>query len=164
MPDPDPLPRGSFSMQKFILLIGSANGFSDFDIFDSSYRELFNGIKASDCLSYLNLIGASDLRDPDYKRALKSSAIHFARTILLPKMSFETYGDNWQNNFKTDVFRAELEKSAVDAVRAGEVGKELLEQIGRVRTRIDRDQDGSISGEEILRYLSRKTRILEIQD
>jgi hypothetical protein len=163
MPEPDPLPPGSFSLQKFILLIETANGFSSHDIFDSSYVNLFEGVRASDSLSYLNRISIEVEGHHQRRDSLKSSAIHLARAILLLKANFEKFGDGWQRTFPFDEFQTEIDDAWTDATNAGEVGTGIREQIIRIRKRIGRDRDQRWSDSEVLRFLSRKVRILETQ-
>jgi len=161
LPDPDLSPPGSFSMQQFTLLIESANDFRDHDVFDAAYVNLFAGSAATDQLAYLKQIDEALPTDQGYRNALKSSLVHLARAILLPKEAFEERRGLWSRGFNLEAFRLELDAAAWNAAHAGDVGKVIQDALSRVVRRIDRNGDGRLSTQETSAFLHKKLRVLE---
>lgn len=159
---PDPDPPGHISLFNFALMIQSANAYRDDDLFDLSYVQFLAADTAADQLRYLTDMNDSDTSESKVRQALRTGLIHSARMVLLPKRACEQRRDQWQQGLNVAEFRSELLEASASFRAAGETGKALLEQIQKISQRIDQDDDGALSDQEILGFLTRKVQILQL--
>lgn len=162
MDTPNTDPPGYLSLFNFALMIQSANAYTDVDLFDMSYTQFMATETAADTLAYLASLQPDSAIEPQVRIRLRSGLIHTARMVLLPKLWYEERKKRWMESMDTADFRREMEAAMQQFLAAGETGKPMLEQLGKIGRRIDVDNDGEYSDAEILRYLSPKMRILEL--
>ena len=162
MDTPDPDPPGYLSLFNFALMIQSANSYTDVDLFDLSYTQFMAADSAEETLDYLMRLQPQKGDEPRVRKQLRSGLIHTARMVLLPKYAFEERKRGWMEGMDASEFRREMETAVQHFRDAGETGKPMLEQIAKIERRIDTDDDGSCTDGEILRFLSKKVRILEL--
>ncbi|HJZ13244.1 MAG TPA: hypothetical protein VJ521_13900, partial [Acidobacteriota bacterium] len=140
--NPDERIPGYVSLFEIGMALETARHYSDQDIFDFCYSEVFNRREAEEQWNYLqdeSIVKSNQLNT--YKDHFRMGIVHAARTLLIPKKAFERFGKSWKNATDTNAFRMELEQSETSFRHAGSIGQTILAQIGKARIRIDKNRD-----------------------
>lgn len=160
--EPEKRIPGHISLFQLAMSLQTAGGQPDNDLFDICYADFFTSPGAAHELKYLleQLQSPVPENENEYKRNFKRGIIHAGRMLLLPKLSLEEKGKNWNETLDRNRFRMEYGLS-LNAFRAsGEVGKIIAHEMEKVGRRIDRNRNGRFSDQEIDRFLSDKLRLL----
>ena len=131
----------------------------DKDFFDMAYIYFFNSDPASLQQAVLNKMKETK-SEPQYKSNFRMGLIHTAQLLLLPRIAFESKNEASESTLDTADLRRQLE-SAIQYFRSsGDIGNVPLEQMNRIKIRIDKNGDGFCSDREIMKYLTPKMRLL----
>ena len=150
---------GYLSSFELAMTMQAANNYWTKDCFDITYTDLFNAHESPANLMFLAKEEQSLPAVRRYKDHFREGLIHSARMLLLPKLAFEERGLEWFSAFQPEQFRKEHSSAVHSFKLAGDVGNSILQQLEKVRRRIDRDRNGVMSDSELNRFLNEKIRI-----
>jgi hypothetical protein len=157
----NPTSRNGFSFFELAMAIQTARDLSDQDFFDLVYQGLFS---APNSVEWLNFVSAESQKlesEKFQKQKFHSGLIHSARLLLLPKLAFEQKGNQWESVFDCKKFLSELDQGFTDFRLAGDIGEACSDQLEKVKKRIDGNNDGIFTCEEVDSFLQRKIQILK---
>lgn len=89
----------------------------------------------------------------------RKGLLHIGRFFLIPPATEEIYGQDWLHKLNSNLVKSELNLARNAFQDAGEIGKPIVQQIRKVELRMDSDEDGQISDEEVQKYFAAKVRI-----
>src|SRR5262249_37745437 len=121
--------------------------------------QLLTAADARQQLAFVNSNPGASSADPAYKQQFRNGIWHAARLLLLPKLAYESYGSNWSEKFDFNEFRTEYDNTIVNLKNSGDIAKKIVIQLLKVRRRIDQDDNGTLSDQEIYKFLSEKLRL-----
>lgn len=160
---PEQRPNGFLSSFDLTMSLQAGRDYPDKDSFDICYTDLFQLSSASLHLLYVQKELSQGSADKTYKDKFKGGVLHAGRLLLLPLVAQEEAGDQWWTIFNPDVFRAEFHTTLKLLSESEEVGKTITEQLLKVKKRIDQNSDGSLSDDEIRKFLSKKLKLMEVR-
>ena len=140
----------------FLLAVVLDSGHRTLDCFDMAYRGLLKGQSAEIQLKRVQMKSASIHQREGYRQEFGLGLVEAAELLLKPKQAFEERGMKWSDGFDMNDFRKRFDKVATHFERSGPIGEGILKQFKQVRTKIDADQDGQFSDEEIQTFLTSK--------
>lgn len=153
---------GSVSLMQVALAMNVSNEYRDQDFFDQALSIFMDGSRGTEQINYLNnelqKIQGKDDRSSHFREGL----IHTSQMLALLKQ-FQEQPADW-SSFPYDEFRENNVKAKSCFVQAAEPGKQLAGALDKMNKRIDRNDDGSLSNDEIKHYLQVKIKILEVSD
>lgn len=152
------------SFFQLALAIEATANYPDLDCLDVCYAELYHGGRSDLLLKDVeDHASQSESTVADLQQHFRKGLFHAARVVLLPKYSFEFQKTLWKSDFDFFAFAKELDSSIAEFSNAGPIGSELLNQMRKVKLRIDRNEDGVLSQPEMESYLSAKMHELKLQ-
>lgn len=153
---------GSISLMQVALAMNTSNEYRDQDFFDQALSIFMDGSNSAEQMKYLNdelqKVQNKDERTSSFREGL----IHTSRMMALLKQ-FQERSTDW-SSFPYNDFRDNDSKAKLCFTQAADPGKELIRALDKMNKRIDRNNDASLSDDEIKRYLQLKIKILEVSD
>jgi len=156
---PDENPPGYISYFNLVMALEGDDAPEQYDFFDTCYQQLLTAADARQQLAFVNSNPEASSSDPAYKQQFRNGIWHAARLLLLPKLAYESYGSVWSEKFDFNEFRSEYDNTIVNLQNSGDIGKKIVVQLLKVRRRIDQDDNGTLSDQEISKFLSEKLRL-----
>ncbi len=153
---------GSVSLMQVALAMNVSNEYRDQDFFDQGLPIFQDGSSGVDQLKFLNEEQKQIQDKDDRKTVFREGLIHTSRMMVLLKQ-FHDQSMNW-SSFPFNDFRENNAEAKLCFAHAAEPGKQLIRALDKVDKRIDRNDDGSLSNDEVRRYLQVKIKILETSD
>ena len=154
-------PDGTISLFELGMALQAARELPKRDFFDVCYIDLFNAPVAVKYYEFLdNAEKELPSRGAKYKRDFRKGILHAGKMLLLPKIAFEQRGNSWYTVFNPKEFRNEFFQAQNAFINSGDIGKTILEEMDKVRRRIDHNSDGNLSDSEILLFLTEKIKLL----
>ncbi len=153
---------GSVSLMQVALAMNVSNEYRDQDFFDLGLSIFKDGSSSVDQMKYLDEEQKQLQYKKDRKTVFRKGLIHTSRMMVLLKQ-FHDQSMNW-SSFPFNDFTENNAEAKLCFAHAAEPGKELIRALDKVNKRIDRNDDGSLSNDEIKRYLQIKIKILETSD
>lgn len=154
---------GSVSLMQVALAMNTSNEYRDQDFFDQGLTIFMDGSSSAEQMKYLNN-ELKKLQDKNDRLSFfREGLIHTSRMMLLLKQFRERSTTDW-SSFPFNEFRDNNVKAKSGFLEAAEPGMQLIRALDKMKKRIDRDDDGNLSDEEIKRYLRSKINILEVSD
>jgi hypothetical protein len=157
---PDRTPEGTLSLFELGMALQAARLLPKRDFFDVCYIDLFNAPIAVKYYEFLDNAEKDLPARPKYKREFHRGILHAGKMLLLPKIAFEQRGNSWYNVFSPEEFRKEFFQAQDAFIYSGEIGKTILAEMEKVRSRIDHNSDGNLSDAEIQLFLMEKIKLL----
>lgn len=153
---PDTSPPGAVSVLDLAMTVEQAASHPTLDIFDVLSSSTFDS--PDNRLQYKSLQQREKDLDPSrplqYQYAL--GLIHTAKMVLLPLCEFQDDPLHWLSRYNKDEFRNEHALAVSSLKNAKDLGISLLQQFDKLDRRIDRNDDHTLSDEEIAAFLSTK--------
>lgn len=157
---PDRTPEGSLSLFELGMALQAARQLPKRDFFDVCYIDLFNAPTAVKYYEFLDNAEKHISVNAKYKREFRRGILHAGKMLLLPKIAFEQHGNSWYKAFNPEEFRNEFFQAQSAFVNSGDIGKSILAEMEKVRSRIDHNSDGNLSDSEIELFLMEKIKLL----
>ena len=155
-------PDGSVSLMQVALAMNVSNEYRDQDFFDQGLSIFRDGSRSVDQIKFLNEEQQRLQHKNDRTTPFREGLIHTSRMMVLLKQ-FHEQSIDW-SSFPFNDFRENNAEAKLCFASAAEPGKQLIRALDKVDKRIDRNDDSSLSNDEIKRYLQPKIKIFETSD
>ncbi|HEY7161254.1 MAG TPA: hypothetical protein VH815_08340, partial [Acidobacteriota bacterium] len=153
---------GSVSLMQVALAMNTANEYRDQDFFDQALSIFMDGSSSSQQIKYLNDELKKNQNKDERTSSFREGLIHTSQMMVMVKQ-FQERSKNW-STFPFNDFRDNDSKAKASFVQAADPGMQLVRALDKMNNRIDRNNDGALSDDEITRYLQVKIKILEVSD
>jgi hypothetical protein len=154
---------GSISLMQVALAMNTSNEYRDQDFFDQGLSIFMEGSNSSEQMKYLDEELIKLQNKTDRMSFFREGLIHTSRMLVLLKQFHEQSFTDWAH-FSFNDFRENSVQATDCFNQAADPGKELIRALDKMNKRIDRNDDASLSNDEIRRYLQAKIKILEVSD
>lgn len=153
---------GSISLMQVALAMNSSNEYRDQDFWDQALSIFMDGTSPTEQMKFLNDELRKVQNKDDRSSSFREGLIHTSQMMVLLKQ-FQEQSTNW-SSFPFDKFKDNNSKAKACFAQAAEPGKQLTRALDKMDQRIDRNNDASLSDDEIKRFMQAKIKILEVSD
>lgn len=161
----EPLPAkvSQFSFTRFSMVLHSISSDPYRDCFDVVFNEALNRTgDAQRFLAFLEQREAELSGSSGYKKDFEIGIAEAAQSMLLFQSAVGRNRIRWREYFDIPGFRKHYQSSLDHFLAAGEVGKSARVALLIAQERMDRNHDGTVSDDELLRFLDEKVSVIRL--